>query len=37
VDEQVRNFLASTGRPYIPKPFEFSAFDQALPAARRFK
>ena len=35
VDEQVRTFLASTGRPYVPKPFEFSAFDQALPAARR--
>jgi PAS domain S-box-containing protein len=37
VDEQVRNFLTSTGRPYIPKPFEFSAFDQVLPAARRQK
>src|SRR5712691_1661942 len=37
VDEQVRNFLSSTGRPYIPKPFEFSAFDQALPGARRTK
>jgi len=37
VDEQVRNFLSSTGRPYIPKPFEFSAFDQALPGARRGK
>jgi two-component system NtrC family sensor kinase len=37
VDEQVRNFLAGTGRPYIPKPFEFSAFDHALPAARRQK
>jgi len=35
VDEQVRSFLASTGRPYIPKPFEFTAFDQVLPAARR--
>ena len=35
VDEQVHAFLASTGRPYIPKPFEFSAFDQALPVARR--
>jgi two-component system NtrC family sensor kinase len=35
VDEQVRAFLASTGRPYIPKPFEFTAFDQALPAMRR--
>jgi DNA-binding response OmpR family regulator len=37
VDEQVRTFLTSTGRPYIPKPFEFSAFDQVLPAARRRK
>jgi CheY-like chemotaxis protein len=37
VDEQVRAFLASTGRPYIPKPFEFTAFDQVLPAARRDK
>ncbi len=37
VDEQVRNFLASTGRPYIPKPFEFSAFDEALPGSRRAK
>jgi two-component system NtrC family sensor kinase len=27
VDEQVHTFLTSTGRPYIPKPFEFSAFD----------
>ena len=35
VDEQVRTFLASTGRPCVPKPFEFAAFDQALPAARR--
>src|SRR5436309_2451671 len=33
VDEQVRTFLASTGRPCVPKPFEFAAFDQALPAA----
>jgi hypothetical protein len=33
----VRSFLTSTGRPYIPKPFEFSAFDQVLPAARRRK
>jgi two-component system NtrC family sensor kinase len=35
VEEGVRNFLTSTGRPYIPKPFEFSAFDQALPSSRR--
>src|SRR3989442_110686 len=35
VDEQCRTFLASTGRPCVPKPFAFAAFDQALPAARR--
>ena len=35
VDDEVRTFLASTGRPCVPKPFEFAAFDQALPAARR--
>ena len=35
VDEEVRTFLTSTGRPCVPKPFEFAAFDQALPAARR--
>jgi len=34
VDDSVRNFLASTGRPCVPKPFEFSAFDQVLPARR---
>ncbi len=34
VDEQVRTFLASTGRPCVPKPFEFAAFDQVLPARR---
>ncbi|HET8712700.1 MAG TPA: PAS domain S-box protein [Gemmatimonadales bacterium] len=35
VNEQMRRFLDGTGRPYVPKPFEFSSFDQALPAARR--
>jgi len=34
VDDSVRTFLASTGRPCVPKPFEFSAFDQVLPARR---
>jgi PAS domain S-box-containing protein len=34
VDDGVRSFLASTGRPCVPKPFEFSAFDQVLPARR---
>jgi len=34
VDDGVRGFLASTGRPCVPKPFEFSAFDQVLPARR---
>jgi two-component system NtrC family sensor kinase len=36
VDDSVRNFLASTGRPCVPKPFEFTAFDQVLPARRGF-
>jgi len=35
LSEQMQAFLSSTGRPFIPKPFEFSAFDQALPAVRR--
>jgi len=35
LDEGVKSFLASTGRPCVPKPFEFSAFEQVLPAARR--
>jgi len=35
VNEQMRRFLDGTGRPCVPKPFEFSSFDQALPAARR--
>ena len=34
VDDSVRGFLASTGRPCVPKPFEFTAFDQVLPARR---
>src|SRR5207244_1416302 len=34
VDDTVRTFLASTGRPCVPKPFEFGAFDQVLPARR---
>ena len=34
VDDSVRSFLSSTGRPCVPKPFEFSAFDQVLPARR---
>ena len=34
VDDTVRNFLSSTGRPCVPKPFEFSSFDQVLPARR---
>jgi len=34
VDDSVRTFLASTGRPCVPKPFEFAAFDQVLPARR---
>jgi two-component system NtrC family sensor kinase len=36
VDDSVRSFLASTGRPCVPKPFEFTAFDQVLPARRGF-
>ncbi|HXF95992.1 MAG TPA: PAS domain S-box protein [Gemmatimonadales bacterium] len=35
VSEPMRQFLESSGRPCILKPFEFSAFDQTLPAARR--
>ncbi len=34
VDDTVRNFLSSTGRPCVPKPFEFASFDQVLPARR---
>jgi two-component system NtrC family sensor kinase len=35
LSEHMRQFLDGTGRPFVPKPFEFAAFDQALPAARR--
>jgi len=35
VSEQMRRFLDGSGRPCVPKPFEFASFDQALPAARR--
>ena len=35
VNEQMKRFLDGTGRPCVPKPFEFASFDQALPAARR--
>ena len=35
VNEQMRRFLDGTGRPCVPKPFEFASFDQVLPAARR--
>src|SRR5256885_4903991 len=34
VDDNVRNFPTSTRRPCVPQPFEFSAFDQVLPARR---
>ncbi|HYT84450.1 MAG TPA: PAS domain S-box protein [Gemmatimonadales bacterium] len=34
VDDSVRAFLNSTGRPCVAKPFEFTAFDEALPARR---
>src|SRR5438093_1521036 len=33
-EHEGRIFLASTGRPCAPKPVEFSAFDQVLPARR---
>ncbi|MGH7672894.1 MAG: hybrid sensor histidine kinase/response regulator, partial [Gemmatimonadales bacterium] len=35
VNEQMRRFLDASGRPCIPKPFEFASFEQVLPAARR--
>lgn len=35
LSEHMRQFLDGTGRPFVPKPFEFAAFDQALPQARR--
>jgi len=34
VDDGMRSFLASTGRPCVPKPFEFAAFEQLLPRRR---
>jgi two-component system NtrC family sensor kinase len=33
--DHMQAFLDRTGRPFVRKPFEFTAFDQALPAARR--
>lgn len=35
LSDPMEAFLDSTGRPFVTKPFEFTAFDQALPAARR--
>jgi len=35
VNEQMRRFLDGAARPCVAKPFEFSSFDQVLPAARR--
>ena len=35
MNEQMRGFLASSGRPLVAKPFELPAFDAVLPAARR--
>ncbi|HEX9705499.1 MAG TPA: PAS domain S-box protein [Gemmatimonadales bacterium] len=35
VSEGMRQFLNASGRPCVPKPFEFAAFDQVLPAARK--
>jgi len=35
MNEQMRRFLASSGRPLVAKPFELPAFDAVLPAARR--
>src|SRR5205807_6130643 len=34
LSDQMQEFLAATGRPLVTKPFEFSSFDQALPAVR---
>ena len=31
VSRDLRSFLESTGRPFIPKPFEFAALQEALP------
>jgi CheY-like chemotaxis protein len=35
VSDAMRKFVDSTGRPCVVKPFEFAAFDQALPARRK--
>ena len=35
VNEPMRRFLNGAGRPCVLKPFELSAFDPVLPAARR--
>ncbi|HEV8304882.1 MAG TPA: PAS domain S-box protein [Gemmatimonadales bacterium] len=35
VSEPMRRFLNGSGRPCVTKPFELSAFDPVLPAARR--
>ena len=35
LSEPMLAFLEATGRPFVSKPFEFTAFDQAMPAARR--
>lgn len=34
LSEALRQFIETTGRPLVPKPFELTAFDQALPSAR---
>jgi two-component system NtrC family sensor kinase len=34
LSEQMQAFLTGTGRPYVPKPFEFSSFDHVMPARR---
>jgi two-component system NtrC family sensor kinase len=35
VDDKVRAFLASTARPLVPKPFEFSSLEQVVASVRR--
>jgi len=34
VSADLQDFLTSTGRPFLPKPFEFDAVVRALPARR---
>ena len=34
VSADLQRFLRGTGRPYIAKPFEFSAITEVLPANR---